>query len=216
MHILQDHEYWTRAVGDMWRTRPSPGQPMPNSELSRFLGIVCKVLTDLDNDLELQSDLNRASSIVRQHLPGELRNHTGFQGFIGEFLRCEKALILASGLSLDVANDLLTELHTVAKTARRDPSATMKNDDETRDLTKHLVSLRSKACHANNYRPSEVKNYRGLIKGWATIGINYAASLGAFSVEPVVFGPTLSSTVNASSIAFGTTIVVNNSNKLLK
>jgi hypothetical protein len=183
MGVLLDPNHWTRAVNEIWRLRPTPGEPLSMDKARQILQIACKTLNDLVNDPDFGKDLKHLIALAASAPGVPSANAKEFADFIAQFQRAEREMLLSSKMEERAVVELL------AGTAIEFANllALASNVDE---IERRVRWLAKKTCEINldmvreEDRAAFVDDVRNAIAGIAMVAVDGVVLLKAAAVPP--------------------------------
>ncbi len=200
MGALLDAGSWANIANGMWKLGPSSRQLILNDNVDKFLDIFCRSFKTLLSDQQIHNDLEIVRDLASQ---GANRLSTIDQPseFIEKFKRAESAILLQSGVNLDVVVDIISSINDLL------------DDEIPAESTDHIIGGITRVHHdvcgilKHKLGPIEhvVHHTWQLVKGVSLIGINAGAAANVAAGEGV--GGSMAVRPAPPSVAFGCAIV---------
>jgi len=91
------------------------GKPMPAEHAIEILKIACRSFTDLTDDKNFDADIAAAITMAHDVQKTRERALPEFGGFIDEFVRAEKNVLLQAGVDMTTTEDILKSISDLSK-----------------------------------------------------------------------------------------------------
>lgn len=184
MGALLDSNHWVRAVNEIWRLRPAPGQPLSIDKAREILQIACKSLDDAVTDRDFRKDLNHLAELAANTPRVPPAGSKEFSDFIGQFQRAERDMLMASKMEEKAVVDLLNDTQRVFGNLVDWATSADEIERRVRWLAKKVCDLNLDMV-SEEKRTEFVDDVRNAIAGIAVVAVDGAALLPAAVLPPV-------------------------------